>query len=113
VVHHGRGLAALLRQAGRPASEKPDHDEEGEQDIERLTRALATDYRTASLAPEDRALLDYADKLTRTPGAMSVDDVGALRAHGFDDRAIHDLCAVVAYFNFVNRTADGLGVELE
>ena len=113
MVHHGRGLAALLRQAGRPATEKPENEEEGEQEIERLTRALAADYRTASLTPEDRALLEYADKLTRTPGAMTADDVRALRAHGFDDRAIHDLCAVVVYFNFVNRIADGLGVELE
>jgi alkylhydroperoxidase family enzyme len=42
-----------------------------------------------------------------------VADIGRLRAAGFDDRAIHDLCAIVAYFAFVNRIADGLGVELE
>ncbi len=35
------------------------------------------------------------------------------RAVGFDDRAIHDVCAIVGYFAFVNRIADGLGVELE
>ena len=102
MVHHGRGLTALLRQAGRPAHE-----------IDALTTALAADYRAADLTPEDRALLDYADKLTRTPVAMAAGDVAALRRCGFDDRAIHDLCAVVAYFNFVNRIADGLGVELE
>lgn len=39
--------------------------------------------------------------------------VGALRAAGFDDRAIHDICAVTAYYAFVNRMADGLGVDLE
>jgi len=39
--------------------------------------------------------------------------VDTLRAAGFDDAAIHDACAIVAYFAFVNRTADGLGVELE
>jgi alkylhydroperoxidase family enzyme len=44
---------------------------------------------------------------------MSPGDVAALRAQGFDDRAIHDLCAVTAYYAFVNRIADGLGVELE
>ena len=58
-------------------------------------------------------MLEYADKLTRTPAVMTAGDVDALRRHGFDDRSIHDLCAVVAYFNFVNRIADGLGVELE
>jgi hypothetical protein len=44
---------------------------------------------------------------------LTADDIAALRAAGFDDRAIHDICAVVAYYAFVNRLADGLGVELE
>jgi len=58
-------------------------------------------------------MLDYVVKLTLTPGAMKVEDVDALRQAGFDDRAIHDVCAVASYFAFVNRIADGLGVELE
>jgi uncharacterized peroxidase-related enzyme len=61
----------------------------------------------------DRALLLYAEKLTRMPAAVTADDVVPLRAAGFDDRAIHDACAIIAYFAFVNRIADGLGVELE
>ena len=102
MVHHGRGLRALLQQAGRSAS-----------DIDELVAALGTDIRRAVLPDADRALLEYAGKLTRTPGAMTARDCDALRQHGFDDLGIHDLCAVVAYFNFVNRIADGLGVELE
>ena len=78
-----------------------------------LVAALTEDHRTAELSPADRAMLDYADKLTRTPGEMASGDVESLRAVGFDDRAIHDICAIVAYFAFVNRIADGLGVELE
>lgn len=58
-------------------------------------------------------MLDYATRLTRTPGEIARSDVEALRANGFDDRAIHDICAVAAYYAFVNRIADGLGVELE
>ena len=58
-------------------------------------------------------MLDYADALTRAPGQMAQSDVQSLRNAGFDDRAIHDICAIVAYFAFVNRMADGLGVELE
>ena len=58
-------------------------------------------------------MLDYAAKLTRSPGAMEPTDVEDLRTHGFSDRAIHDICAITAYFAFVNRIADGLGVELE
>jgi uncharacterized peroxidase-related enzyme len=61
----------------------------------------------------DRVLLSYALKLTHTPGSIEQADVDALRRVGLDDLAIHDLCAIVAYFAFVNRVADGLGVELE
>ncbi|MEN8145439.1 MAG: peroxidase [Gemmatimonadota bacterium] len=78
-----------------------------------LVRALAEDYTQADLSPADQAMLDYSVKLTLTPGAMNADDVARLREHGFDDRAIHDICAIAAYFGFVNRMADGLGVELE
>ncbi len=58
-------------------------------------------------------MLAYAAKLTRTPGAIERSDVDVLRTHGFDDRAIHDICAITAYYAFVNRIADGLGVEVE
>ena len=44
---------------------------------------------------------------------MTEEDVELLRAAGLSDRGIHDLVSVVAYFNFVNRMASGLGVELE
>jgi alkylhydroperoxidase family enzyme len=44
---------------------------------------------------------------------MLESDVAALREAGLDDRAIHDAAAVVAYFNYINRIADALDVELE
>lgn len=58
-------------------------------------------------------MLDYAVKLTRSPAEVSAGDVEALRSAGFDDAAILDVCQVVSYYNYVNRLADGLGVELE
>ena len=58
-------------------------------------------------------MLDYAVKLTLTPAEMTEEDVNALRRSGFDDWGIHDICGITAYFAFVNRMADGLGVELE
>lgn len=78
-----------------------------------LLEQLATDHTRADLPPPDRALLDYASRLTRTPAEVGPADPAALRAAGFDDRAIHDACAITAYYAFVNRIADGLGVELE
>jgi len=61
----------------------------------------------------DRALCTYGEKLALRPAAMEEADVAALRAAGLDDRAIHDAAQVVAYFSYINRIADGLGVDLE
>ncbi len=58
-------------------------------------------------------MLDYAVKLTREPWAMVRSDVEALRAAGWSDTAILDVNQVTGYYAFVNRLADGLGVELE
>jgi uncharacterized peroxidase-related enzyme len=80
---------------------------------EELIAALVTDYRTADLSSIDRAMLDYVVKLTQTPSEIVKQDVDGLRVAGFEDRAIHDICAITAYYAFVNRIADGLGVELE
>jgi len=58
-------------------------------------------------------MLDYAEKLTLTPSAVGQDDVDGLRQAGFSDADILDMAQVTAYFAFVNRIAEGLGVELE
>lgn len=58
-------------------------------------------------------MLDYAAKLTREPWTMGREDVEALRSAGFSDRAILDINQVTGYYAFVNRLADGLGIEVE
>jgi len=75
--------------------------------------ALARDPESVDLDALTRALVRYALRLTHRPGATSKGDVQALRTAGLSDAAIHDAAAITAYFNFVNRTASGLGVELE
>jgi uncharacterized peroxidase-related enzyme len=74
---------------------------------------LARDPDGAEVEPADRAMLDVVLKLTRQPGTMRESDLVPLRAHGFDDAAMLDIVQVTAYYNYVNRMADGLGVELE
>ena len=79
-----------------------------------MVRGLQTSPITAPhLRLNERALLAYGDVLTLTPWGVSREHVDALRAAGYDDRAIHDACVIVGYFAFVNRVADGLGVQLE
>jgi uncharacterized peroxidase-related enzyme len=74
---------------------------------------LILDYTAAPVSPAESALLDFAVKLTREPWSMTREHVGKLREAGWSDRAILDLTLVASYYNFVNRLADGLGVELE
>lgn len=58
-------------------------------------------------------MLRYACKLTRTPALVERADVGRLRAAGFSDADVLAVAEVTAYYAYVNRIADGLGVELE
>jgi uncharacterized peroxidase-related enzyme len=78
-----------------------------------LAERMEADHRTAGLEPRLRAMLDYAEKLTRTPAAVRREDVEALRQVGFSDADVLHIAEVTAYYAFVNRIADGLGVELE
>ena len=78
-----------------------------------LADKVRADWRAAGLDSATEALLAYSEKLTRTPAAVCDDDVARLREAGWSDRAIHDTAQVVGYFNYINRVADGLGVDPE
>ena len=77
---------------------------------EELAAALRRDYTTAPLSEADRAMLDYAAKLTRHAWKVTPEDLARLREVGFDDRAILQINLVASWFNYINRVADGLGV---
>ncbi len=89
------------------------YDLRAEVDDAQWVEQIKSDYTAAKLDDADRALCDYAFKLTRTPAAVTDDDVAGLRELGFDDRAINDAAQVIAFFNYINRIADGLGVDPE
>jgi uncharacterized peroxidase-related enzyme len=57
------------------------------------------------------AIIEYACKLTVTPGVMTEADVEALRRHGLEDLDILDLNNMVAYYCYTNRVANGLGLK--
>lgn len=71
------------------------------------------DYRQADLAPRERALCDFAVKLTTAASAVEESDIAALRAGGLTDRDISDAIQVIGYFNYVTRVADGVGIDDE
>jgi alkylhydroperoxidase family enzyme len=74
---------------------------------------LASDDPTPALPPGLLALWRHAHKVTLDPAACTRDDVAALRAAGCSDAQISAAVQVVAYFNYINRIADALGVDLE
>ena len=78
-----------------------------------LADRVREDWRTAGLDRATEALLAYAEKLTLRPAESGERDVARLREAGWGDRAIHDAAQVVAFFNYINRVAEGLGVEPE
>lgn len=95
--HHAAGLARLTRRTHAPG----------------LAQQLLRDHTSAALSARERALLDHAAQLTQTPPRMSEADLQRLRAVGLTDRDLLDLNLTVAYFAYVNRIAEGLGVSIE
>ena len=74
---------------------------------------LKRDWRKAGLAETDSALCAWAEKLTRNPDGATQADVVELEGAGLSSEAISDAAQVIGYFNYINRIADGLGVDLE
>jgi uncharacterized peroxidase-related enzyme len=75
-----------------------------------LVDAIRRDYRTAPLDRADRAMLDYVASITVDATRVGRDDHACLREAGFDDRGILQITLIAAWFNYVNRVADALGV---
>ena len=60
-----------------------------------------------------RALCDYAAQVTKDPASAGQAEVDALRAAGWSDDGVHDAIQVIAFFNYINRIADAVGIEPE
>jgi uncharacterized peroxidase-related enzyme len=70
-----------------------------------LGEAMVMNYRAAPLDPRQRAMLDFAAKLTETPDRILEEDRAALRGTGFSERDIWDIASVTGFFNMTNRVA--------
>jgi uncharacterized peroxidase-related enzyme len=80
---------------------------------EKMVRALRDDYQSAPISEADRVMLDYVVKLTKDATQCSPRDHAALREVGFDDKGILQITLIAAWFNYINRVADALGVGRE
>jgi len=92
--HHGGALAGVT----------------GDSD---LAAQVISDFRSAAIGPRAMSLLEFADKLSRTPAAMTEADIDALRPFGLSDEDILDLVQLVSYFAYTSRLAVALGVDPE
>ena len=90
-VAHGAAVRAL---SGDPA----------------LGEAMVMNYRVADLSPRQRAMLDFAVKVTQASATIEEPDRQALRDHGFSDRDIWDIANVAGFFNMSNRVASATGM---
>ncbi len=95
VAHHAAALAAYWKSE------------------ERVRRAAADWRSLEDLTERERAMVEYAEALTRQPSTVGEHRVEAMREAGLSDEDVLAVNLVVAYFNFVNRIAEGLGVEVD
>lgn len=91
-VAHGAAVRAL---SGRPE----------------LGEAMVMNWRAAELSARERAMLVFAEKLTRASAEIEETDRQALRDAGFSDRDIFDIASVAGFFNMTNRVASATGME--
>jgi uncharacterized peroxidase-related enzyme len=92
LVAHGAAVRAL---SGDPA----------------LGEMIAMNYRVAPLTPRQRAMLDFAVRVTRASATVEEADRQALRDHGLGERDIFDLASVAGFFNMTNRVASALAMR--
>lgn len=75
-----------------------------------LIEALRRDYRTAPITDAERLMCEYVVQLTKDATRITPSHHESLRAAGFDDTAILQITLIAAWFNYINRVADALGV---
>jgi len=85
---------------------------EGKMDLA-FVESIKQDFRKAKIDEKTRAILEFSEKLTRTPSQMRKEDVEGLRRVGLSDEDILETVHIAAFFNYINRVVDALGVDLE
>jgi len=111
VQAHANDLRAEVANDWTHLVETPQHPDD--QTLDAFVHQAATNWRECSLRPAVRALLTFTEKMTLTPAEMAREDIAGLRDAGWSDRAVHDAVQVIAYFCYINRVVDALGVELQ
>ena len=78
-----------------------------------LIEALRNDYTSAPITDAERVMCDYVVQLTKDAVKITPEHHARLRSVGYDDTAILQITLIAAWFNYINRVADALGVGRE
>ena len=100
IVAHGQALRAALAARGLDVGA-----------AQVLADHVATNWRHADLDARQRAIADYAERLTAEPRLMAEADLHALRAVGLTDDEVWDVAEIASMYNFTNRMALALGQQ--
>jgi len=111
-----REMIAVIVSAANRSAYGAIHHSEALETVDKDPNALHKifkEFTSKKESPREKALLAYAAKLTLSPKDITVDDIKDLRDAGLTDEEILRANLIASYFNFSNRVALGLGVELE
>ena len=89
------------------------YDLRSETDNQKLVDEIAKDWTTSSISSVQMAMCEFAKKLTENPNKVNKKDIELLRSYNLSDKDISQIVQIIAYFNYINRVADGLGLEPE
>ena len=110
---HANDLRAEVAQDWNTLVETPADTSPADATLDAFVHQAVDDWRQCALSASVAQLPAFAEKVTRAPADVNESDVARLREVGWSDQAIHDAVQVIAYFNYINRVADALGVEPE
>ena len=74
---------------------------------------IAENWKDSSLSEQQKAICYFAEKLTLNPGNIDENDIKKVKKYGYSDKEISEIVQIISYFNYINRVADGLGLEPE
>ena len=78
-----------------------------------MVAAIKTDFRQANLDTPTLKMLEFVEQMNFNADALREPNVAELKQHGFTDTDILDIAHIAGFFNYINRVADALGVDLE
>tara|TARA_B100001939_G_C16724548_1_gene522726 strand:+ start:298 stop:600 length:303 start_codon:yes stop_codon:yes gene_type:complete len=89
------------------------YDLRSETEDQKLVDEIADDWKKSRLTEQQKAICYLAEKLTLNPGKIAKNDLQKIKEFGYEDKEVSEVVQIISYFNYINRVADGLGLEPE